>query len=157
MRAEYEPVHRLISACTMEHHDGLTGDERRELRRGLTDLEERAAGHAGLDRRQAVIQLAGDSNITRWGAGTDVLKLVVDYPRELSAELARVNEAVAARNRIWLHLAIVAGLSESTPHGLVGDAPIAAGWLTPASGGTSRAPRIRAQRTRAPCTDVRSW
>jgi hypothetical protein len=132
MRAEYEPVHRLISACTMEHHDGLTGDERRELRRGLTDLEERAAGHAGLDRRQAVIQLAGDSNITRWGAGTDVLKLVVDYPRELSAELARVNEAVAARNRIWLHLAIVAGLSESTPHGLVGDAPIAAGRLADA-------------------------
>lgn len=125
-RARYGPVHRLISACAMEDYGRLTSDEQRDLRNDLTDLEERAAGNVGLDRSKAVIQLAGDTNITRWPAETDILKLVVDYPRELSAELARINRAVIARNRIRLHLAIVAGLSKSTPHGLVGDAPIAA-------------------------------
>jgi hypothetical protein len=123
------PVRSLLTACDVEGYSRLASDEQRDLQNRLAEVQERAARNAGLVRGRALIQPAGDGELTRWPPETDVLKLTIDYLRELHTELVRVNRTLANDNQIRLRVALVDGMSEIASYGLAGEAPVVAARL----------------------------
>lgn len=123
------PVRSLLTACDVEGYSRLASDEQRDLQNRLAEVQELAARNAGLVRERALIQPAGDGELTRWPPGTDVLRLTVDYLRELHTELVRVNRTLANDNQIRLRVALVDGMSEIASYGWAGEAPVVASRL----------------------------
>jgi len=113
----------------VEGYSKLPYADQRDLQNRTADIQNQAAVNARLDRRQAIIQVTGDGDLTAWPPTTNELNLIADYVRELTAEVDRVNRTLSQANRIRLRLSVSAGLVDEGALGLTGQAPIKASIL----------------------------
>ena len=129
--AEQGPGRFLISMSDVAGYSRLLSGEQRDQQERLTNVQRIAARNAGLQpqRSNALIQPSGDGELVRWPADTDEIRLVSDYPRELHAELVRVNRTLIPESWMRLRVALTSGLSEIGKNGIVGDAPVRAARL----------------------------
>jgi hypothetical protein len=127
--AAHGPVRAALTVCDIADYSRLTPDEQRDQQNRLAELELRAAFFAGIDRRHATMQPSGDGQQITWPPDTDVVRLVVDYVRELGNELARVNRGLVPSNQLRLRLSIVDGLHEPASLGIAGNTAVTAARL----------------------------
>ena len=122
-------IRRIITVSDAEGYSKLPYADQRDLQNRTAEIQEQAAVNARLDRRQGIIQVTGDGDLTAWPAETNELNLISDYVRELTAEVDRVNETLSQASRIRLRLSVSAGLVDEGALGLTGKAPIKASIL----------------------------
>jgi hypothetical protein len=125
-RSSVGPVRCIVTASDAERYSERSDEEQRDLQNRMAGIEDQAARNAGLDRRRAHVLGSGDGSLTAWPQGTNELDLIVDYLRELSNELERVNRSLSAASRIRLRLSVSAGLVEVAAQGITGQAAIRA-------------------------------
>jgi hypothetical protein len=112
-----------------EGYSKLPYADQRDLQNHTAGIQDQAAVNARLDRREGIIQVTGDGDLTAWPPETNELNLIADYVRELTAEVDRVNRTLSQASRIRLRLSISAGLVDEGVLGLTGQAPIKASIL----------------------------
>jgi hypothetical protein len=122
-------IRRIVTVSDVEGYSKLPYADQRDLQNRTADIQDQAAVHARLDRREAAIQPTGDGELTAWPPETNDLNLIADYVRELTAEVDRVNRTLRQASRIRLRLSISAGLVNEGALGLTGQAPIKASIL----------------------------
>jgi hypothetical protein len=122
-------IRRIVTVSDAEGYSKLPYADQRDLQNHTADIQDQAAVNARLDRRQGIIQVAGDGDLTAWPPETNELNLISDYVRELTAEVDRVNRTLSQASRIRLRLSVSAGLVDEGALGLTGQAPIKASIL----------------------------
>jgi hypothetical protein len=122
-------VRRIVTVSDAEGYSKLSYADQRDLQNHTASIQDQAAVNARLDRRQAMIQVTGDGDLTAWPPETNELNLIADYVRELTAEVDRVNRTLSQASRIRLRLSVSAGLVDEGVLGLTGQAPIKASIL----------------------------
>jgi class 3 adenylate cyclase len=126
------PERAVFTRSDMAGYSHLTPDAQRDHQIRLAEAQRRAAANARVDRARARVQGAGDGEQTRWPAGTEALRIAIDYVRELNVELGRINGGLAANNQLRVRLAVVEGMAEEGAYGQAGGAPILAARLVDA-------------------------
>jgi hypothetical protein len=122
-------IRRIVTVSDAEGYSKLPYAGQRDLQKYTADIQDQAAVNARLDRRQGIIQVTGDGDLTAWPPETNELHLISDYVRELIAEVDRVNRTLSQASRIRLRLSVSAGLVDEGVLGLTGQAPIKASIL----------------------------
>jgi hypothetical protein len=122
-------IRRIVTVSDAEGYSKLPYADQRDLQNRTADIQDQAAVNARLDRRQGIIQVAGDGDLTAWPPETNELNLISDYVRELTIEVDRVNRTLSQASRIRLRLSVSAGLVDEGVLGLTGQAPIKASIL----------------------------
>jgi hypothetical protein len=115
---------RFLVAVDVE---GFSQRHTAEQARAQDDLEHAmtlAAASAGLDRKHWYRQPRGDGELAVLPEGADGLSLVADYPRELGATIAAVNQAGKCGPQLRIRMAIHHGAVAPGRFGPVGVAPI---------------------------------
>jgi hypothetical protein len=115
---------RFLVAIDVE---GFSRRHTAEQARAQDDLEQamrHATAGAGLDLRRWYRQPRGDGELAVLPQGADGLSLVADYPRELAAALAGVNESGKGGPRLRARMAIHHGAVAPGRFGPIGSAPV---------------------------------
>lgn len=129
IRSHSGHIRRIVTVSDAEGYSKLPYADQRDLQKHTADIQDQAAANARLDRRQGIIQVTGDGDLTAWPPETNELNLISDYVRELTAEVDRVNRTLSQASRIRLRLSVSAGLVDEGVLGLTGQAPIKASIL----------------------------
>jgi hypothetical protein len=122
-------IRRIVTVSDAEGYSKLPYAGQWDLQNHMADIQDQAAVNARLDRRQGIIQVTGDGDLTAWPTETNELNLISDYVRELTAEVDRVNRTLSQASRIRLRLSVSAGLVDEGVLGPTGQAPIKASIL----------------------------
>ena len=123
------PVHRVHTSCDVEKYSAFLHEDQHFVQSQLNAVLARAARAARVDRENAILQPAGDGDLTRWPESVTAPDILADYVPAVYRELLNLNRNLAADRQIRLRLAVTAGTSEEGEYGLVGTAPIHAGRL----------------------------
>jgi len=123
------PVHRVHTSCDVEKYSVFLHEDQHFVQSQLNTVLARAARAAHVDRENAILQPAGDGDLTRWPESVTAPDILADYVPALYQALLNLNRNLAADRQIRLRLAITAGTSEEGDYGLVGAAPIHAARL----------------------------
>ncbi|RSM38102.1 hypothetical protein DMA12_34010 [Amycolatopsis balhimycina DSM 5908] len=123
------PVHRVHTSCDVEKYSTFLHEDQHFVQSQLNTVLARAARAARVDRENAILQPAGDGDLTRWPETVTSPDVLADYVPAVYRELLNLNRNLAADRQIRLRLAITAGISEEGDYGLVGAAPVHAARL----------------------------
>ncbi|MFB4318002.1 hypothetical protein [Actinomadura sp. 21ATH] len=123
-------TYHFLVAVDIEGFSRLSAAEQKRTQADLHGALEEAAGAAGLDRGGWLRQVGGDGELAILPSATDGLRLLVAYPRELAAAIARLNERRGRRLRI--RLSMHHGPLSDGVFGAVGRAPIVVSRLVDA-------------------------
>lgn len=123
------PVHRVHTSCDVEKYSAFLHEDQHFVQSQLNTVLARAARAARVDRENAILQPAGDGDLTRWPESVTAPDILADYVPAVYRELLNLNRNLAADRQIRLRLAVTAGTSEEGDYGLVGAAPVHAARL----------------------------
>lgn len=113
-------VHRVYTACDIENYSTLDYGRQMYVQHQLEQVQQRAAARAGVPREHAIIETAGDGDLTRWPAGTTTWDILARYVPALHMELRQLNRFLPGGQALRMRFAVAAGTSERGPYGFVG-------------------------------------
>ncbi|MFC4909992.1 hypothetical protein [Actinomadura gamaensis] len=116
--------YRYLLGVDVAGYSRLSALDQARTQRDLDWAISLAAERTGMDREAWLRQVAGDGELAVLPAGTDGLRLVVSFPRELGRALDRVNRTRLNGQRIRVRLTLHHGTLMAGPFGPVGQAPI---------------------------------
>lgn len=123
------PVYRVHTSCDVEKYSAFGHEDQHFVQAQLNTVLARAARAARVDRENAILQPAGDGDLTRWPERVTATDILADYVPAVYRELLNLNRNLAEDSQIRLRLAVTAGTSEIGDYGLVGAAPVHAARL----------------------------
>ncbi|REE94863.1 hypothetical protein [Thermomonospora umbrina] len=117
-------VYRLLLATDIQGYSRRDAREQLRAQRDLSQVLDRAATGAGLDRRRWDKQVGGDGELALLPEDADPAPVVGDFPLLLAAGLRALNRERPGRARLRVRLAVHHGTLAAGPFGPAGDAPI---------------------------------